>query len=137
MSISEHEQQALETIEDDLASTGPKLAAMLAIFTRLTAGEEMPRRERVRRVLAPPLATASSTADAGTEGRPARFRQVIPRLRRQSAWLVWVIAAVALIAWMLTFDHGAGKGACLAARTAACRQVSAPAGPGGPGHGGL
>lgn len=49
MSISEHERQGLETIENDLATTGPELAAMLAIFARLTAGEEMPVRERVRR----------------------------------------------------------------------------------------
>jgi Sugar (and other) transporter len=49
MSNSDHEQQVLESIEGDLASTGPKLASMLAIFARLTAGEEMPVREKLWR----------------------------------------------------------------------------------------
>ena len=42
MSLSERDQQALDGIEDGLAGSTPKLAAMLATFTRLTAGEEMP-----------------------------------------------------------------------------------------------
>ena len=42
MSLSERDQQALDGIEDGLAGSTPKLAAMLATFTRLTVGEEMP-----------------------------------------------------------------------------------------------
>ena len=49
MSISERERQALESIEDGLVRSAPKLASMLAIFTRLTASEKMSARTPVRR----------------------------------------------------------------------------------------
>ena len=42
MSLSARDQQALDGIEDGLAGSTPKLAAMLATFTRLTSGEEIP-----------------------------------------------------------------------------------------------
>ena len=48
MSLSASEQQALDSIEATLTSSDPKLASLLAIFTRLASGEEMPVRERVR-----------------------------------------------------------------------------------------
>src|SRR5689334_10985445 len=54
MSISEREQQALDFIEEDLAGSGAALAAKLAVFTRRTAGETMPRRESVRCSVGPP-----------------------------------------------------------------------------------
>ena len=38
MSISEHEQQTLGFIEEELAGSVPELAAKLAVFTRLTLG---------------------------------------------------------------------------------------------------
>lgn len=46
MSISEREQTVLASIENDLAGSSPELTSMLTIFSRLTAGEEMPVRER-------------------------------------------------------------------------------------------
>ena len=48
MSLNASEQQALDSIEATLTSSDPKLASLLAIFTRLASGEEMPVRERVR-----------------------------------------------------------------------------------------
>jgi len=45
MSLSAREQQTLEDIEDGLAGSDPGLAARMAMFTRLTAGDEMPARE--------------------------------------------------------------------------------------------
>lgn len=136
MSISEHEQQVLETIENDLASTGPKLASMLAIFTRLTAGEEMPVRERARRVFDLPPAPSRGVPGADAAGRSARPHRTMPRLRRRSAWLAWLVVAIAVMAWTLTFGHGATEGACPGTRTAACHQVPAPTGPSGPANGG-
>jgi len=56
MSISEREQQALDLIEEDLAGSGAELAAKLAVFARLTAGEAMPPRESVRCSACPPRA---------------------------------------------------------------------------------
>ena len=49
MSISERERQTLESIENGLVRSAPKLASMMAIFTRLTASEKMPARRPVRR----------------------------------------------------------------------------------------
>src|SRR5262249_495098 len=56
MSISPKEQQALASIEDGLAGSDPKLASLLATFTRLASDEEMPVREKIRatRHRAPP-----------------------------------------------------------------------------------
>lgn len=68
MSISEREQQALDFIEEDLAGSGAELAAKLAVFTRLTAGETMPPRESVRCSASPPragLVRAGAGAAAG------------------------------------------------------------------------
>jgi hypothetical protein len=130
MSIEKHEQQVLESIERDLARTGPKLAAMLAMFARLTAGEEMPVRGRSRRAFGAPPAAAVE-AGANVSGRLTRLRRVMPQLRVQSAWLVWLLITVALITSALVLDRGGGKSACPAPRTAAlCRQVntSAPVG---------
>ena len=54
MNISEREQQALVSIEEDLAGSVPELAAKLAVFTRLAAGgacapSRTARRRRGRR----------------------------------------------------------------------------------------
>jgi hypothetical protein len=48
MSLSAREQQALDSIENGLSGTDPKLALLLATFARLTAGEEMPVPEKIR-----------------------------------------------------------------------------------------
>ena len=48
MSLTEPEPQALGFIADGLAGADPRLASMLAIFSRLAAGEEMPAREKTR-----------------------------------------------------------------------------------------
>lgn len=132
MSISEHERRALESIESDLASTGPKLAAMLTIFVRLTTGEEMPAREQVRRPCGVPGAAAMpGAAQAGRLTGPRGIRRTL--LRKQPVWLVWLAwpaVAITLITWALIFAHGAGGPACPVARTAACQQAPASAGPG-------
>lgn len=46
--ISADDRQALDRIEEGLAASSPRLAAMLATFARLNAGERMPARERIR-----------------------------------------------------------------------------------------
>lgn len=123
MSISEREQHALESIEDDLARTGPKLASMLAMFARLTAGEEMPPRERVRRaVVAPAGATGAHARATGRAGR----RPVRPRLGRLPAWVLFFAIAIALIVATAVIRSSAGRSTCMPVRAAACRQAPAP-----------
>ena len=48
MGLSVREQQALRSIEGGLTVPAPWLASRLAMFTRLTAGEAFPARERIR-----------------------------------------------------------------------------------------
>jgi hypothetical protein len=47
MSVSAAQQRVLEGIADGLRRTEPKLAAMYAMFTRLSGNEEPPSRERL------------------------------------------------------------------------------------------
>ena len=56
MSCTEAETRARGSIADGLAGADPRLASMLAIFSRLAAGEEMPARRYPRRGVAFPHA---------------------------------------------------------------------------------
>ena len=56
MRCTEAETRALGSIADGLAGSDPRLASMLAIFSRLAAGEEMPARRYPRRGVAFPHA---------------------------------------------------------------------------------
>ena len=48
MSLDAHDRRDLDAIERRLSGSDPELALLLATFTRLTADEEMPVRERIR-----------------------------------------------------------------------------------------
>lgn len=127
VSISEQEQQVLDSMEDELASSGAKLALMLATFARLTAGEDMPTWESIRRPVEAPSA-GGGVGPRAEEPSPRRItRRLTGRIARRMLWLVVVVALMALT---LVFDHGAGMGVCTVSRTAACAQVPAPI----PGH---
>jgi hypothetical protein len=112
-SLSTGEQQALDSIKDDLASCDPALAARLTIFTRLASGEEMPAREKVH---------ASSR-------RVARRSRPEPRLTRrphrrlgsqQAVMLLWLVITVALIATALASSHGGSQGTCARSWATSC-----------------
>ena len=124
MSISERERQTLESIENGLVRSAPKLASMLAIFTRLTASEKMPARRPVRR--ASSLRTgAGFTAGQPSPGRPRRIR-----LGQAAGRLLWLAIAVALLALVVFLGHGTGHAACTAMRAGAtCQHAPAPARP--------
>jgi hypothetical protein len=89
MSLTEPETQALGSIADGLAGADPRLASMLAIFSRLAADEEMPAREKTR-------------VRRGRPARPRRARRY-PRRgtarlqgRRRYARLGWPLAMLVL-----------------------------------------
>jgi hypothetical protein len=129
MSISEREQRALVSIEEDLAGSVPELAAKLAVFTRLAAGEAMPPRERVWR---PARVSPASPATASASRGSAR---AWPRLRRRTVWrLVALVVTLAFLALAFVGSHGASHGICAVTGTTACRQAPAPP-PGRPGAG--
>lgn len=96
MSISGREWQTLQSIEHGLARSAPKLASMLAIFTRLTVGERMPARKPVRRA-------ASRIARPRDPGRGWRLQ--LGRTARR--WL-WLAAVLALVALTVVLNHGTG-----------------------------
>ena len=125
MSISERERQTLESIENGLVRSAPKLASMLAIFTRLTANEKMPARRPVRRA-------SSLRAGAGfTAGPPSPERPRPTRLGQAARRWLWLAIAVALLALTVILGHGTGRAACTAATrvAATCHHVPAPARP--------
>ena len=128
MSISEREQQALVSIEEDLAGSVPELAAKLAVFTRLTAGEAMPPREGVWR---PARTSPASPATASASPGSAR---AWPRLRRRTVWLMAMVAVLAILALAFAASHGASRDICTATGAAACHQAPAHP-PGRPGAG--
>lgn len=121
MSISEREQETLDSIGDGLVRSAPKLASMLAIFSRLTADEQMPVREQVRRAARGLGTNAAAAAGLMSPGRI--------RLGLVGRWL-WLVAAVALVALTLAMSHGTASNACPVSSIAACRQAPAPAHPG-------
>ncbi len=114
MSLSTHDQQALDAIEDRLTGGAPELAALLATFTRLVSGEEMPARERIR----PPGRQA-----AGHIGRRLRWggQVLLHRLgRKRTMLLVWLTVAISLITVALMLNRSAGRGGCTAPWQAVC-----------------
>ena len=88
MGLSVREQQALRSIEGGLALSAPRLASRLAVFTRLTAGEAFPARERIQ---------------ACWFSRDCRWSLVWP--------VLWLVISVTLIAVGLAVGHdGDGVG---------------------------
>jgi len=110
MSLSEREQQALQSIEDRLADADPRLASMLAAFTRLTEGEAPPTREN------------AGTAPGSRPHRSVPSLRVRPRW--QHAWaLLWLGTVAALIALALVLGQGSGGVACAPLTIACARQA--------------
>jgi hypothetical protein len=96
--LSARDQQALDAIEDALASSDPGLTSMLAQFSRLAPGEGMPVRERIR--------------DQRWHPAPARSRS-----RWHPGWVfksvaLWLAITVALVVAALAARHAGGSGSC-------------------------
>jgi hypothetical protein len=112
-SLSTWEQQALDSIKDDLASCDPALAGRLAIFSRLASGEEMPAREKVQ--------AGSRRVARRSRPEPRRTRRPYRRLGlQQAAMLLWLVITVALIAIGLASNHGGSQGTCARSWATSC-----------------
>lgn len=99
MGFSEREQRALDSIEDGLVGSDPKLASLLAIFSRLTAGEALPAGEKIW----------------VHSHRP----------HQELCWqlagpLLWLVVSIALIAVALTVGNSGDSGACWTWAASAC-----------------
>lgn len=107
MSLSAWEQQALDSIKNRLAGSDPELATMLATFTRLTTGEEMPVAEEI---------TAGSR-----QANRRSVRRFHPRLDPQWAALsLWLLITIALISIALALTSGPVRGTCTESWAATC-----------------
>ena len=97
MSLSAHDQQALDGIAHGLAHSDPALASLLATFNRLTSAEAMPGSEKI-------LVARRDPA--------VRARRLYARLGfERVALIVWLVLGIVLVAVALTVGHGtAGRG---------------------------
>lgn len=100
MSLSEREQRALDSIEDQLAGSSPKLASLLATFTRLAADEAPPAREKL------PTDCGRRCGRRRSQGGGARRtvrRHHRLRLEMLTA-LIWLVLSLAMISVALTLN---------------------------------
>ena len=112
-SLSTWEQQALDSIKDDLASCDPALVARLTIFTRLASGEEMPAREKFQ--------AGSRRAVRRSRPEPGLTRRRYRRLGLpQAVMLLWLVITVALIATAVASSHGGSQGTCARSWATSC-----------------
>jgi hypothetical protein len=98
------EHQALNSIQSMLGHTDPKLASLLATFSRLAWSEEMPAHERVRSPLRHPPHRRSSRRRRGKALHHDRGLQV-------AAVLIWLVTSVTLITVAAILSSG-GPAAC-------------------------
>src|SRR5215472_3464578 len=128
MSLNQLETQALGSIADGLAGADPRLASMLAIFSRLAAGEEMPARQKTR-VRCGWLATHRLRRARRYPRRAIAFphpRRRYPRLGWQPARLVLgAVISAALLAAALALT-ASGPKTCARPRGPACPSPSIP-----------
>jgi hypothetical protein len=106
MSLSAHEQQALDGIAAGLAHSDPRLASLLATFSKLASGEEMPAREKVR------VARWNTLTCTHRMYQRVGFKRV--------ALVLWLVIGIVLVLVALAVSHGAtGKG-CARSWPTAC-----------------
>ena len=122
MSLSAWEQQALDSISDGLTGSDPGLVALLASFTELASGEEMPPREKIRtgsrRAICRPRRRRHPRR--GPAGRNARTAWQFLGFQ-WTALLLWVAITAGLIAVGLALGRGGGQaGTCTVAWPVVC-----------------
>lgn len=129
MSLSAREQHALDSIETALTGSDPDLAVLLATFGRLTSGEEMPGREKIRgrRRWHRPRGRA-------WRRRLGRMWGLVRRLWRRLGWprtglLLWIVVSIGLIMLAPMINRNSQR-VCPPAWAAACARL-VPAHPGG------
>jgi hypothetical protein len=99
MSPAGWEHQALESIQGALGHTDPKLASLLATFTRLASSEQMPAHEKIRSPLRHPPHRRRRRSRRGKA--PYRHRSPQP-----AVILAWLITSIAMIAVAVILSRG-------------------------------
>jgi hypothetical protein len=117
MSLSAWEQQALDSIRDGLADSDPGLAALMAAFTRLESGEEMPAGEEI------PAGSRRAARRPRCNGR--HVRRVCRHLGfRRAALLLWLLVTAGLVAVAVMLSGGASTGTCTESWAAICSHAA-------------
>ena len=93
------EHQALDSIQNALDHTDPKLASLLAMFTRLASREEMPAHEMVRSPLRHPPYRRRPRPRKGKAPHHHRSPQ-------RAVILAWLITSIAVITVAVILSHG-------------------------------
>jgi len=110
MSLSAWEQQALNSIKEDLVGSDPELATLLATFTELASGEEMPVRENIRViphwVLRRPRRKRQRHRGRDLAAGVRRF------LRLRYALVLCLLVTAVLISVAVTLSRGGGHVSC-------------------------
>ena len=110
MSPDSWERRALDSIRDGLARSDPRLAALLATFTRLASGEAMPVRDELR---ARPLRAIRRSRRKRRHPRRGPVRGFSRRLGGERiALLLWLLITVGLITTGLTLSRSGSQSAC-------------------------
>jgi len=99
MSPAGWEHQVLDSIQGALGHADPKLAALLATFTRLASSEQMPAHEKVRSPLRHPPRRRRSRPRRGKA--PYRHRSLQP-----AVILAWLITSIAMITVAVILSRG-------------------------------
>jgi len=135
MSLSAREQQALNSIGEGLAGSDPELATLLASFSELASGEEMPVRENIQ--MNPPWVIRRPRRKRrhrhwNKTGRVHRFQ------RPRYAVALWLLITAVLIGVAVTLSHADGHvpcqefspGSCAHPAPASSPPASSPSAPG-------
>jgi hypothetical protein len=124
MSLSAWEQQALDSIRAGLAGSDPQLATMLAAFTELASGEDMPARENLR---PSPLRSIRSQRRKRLRLRlRPDLHPAYRRLRLHWALLLWLVVTAAIIGTGFILSRSGNPAPCPAAWPVSCpRQAPA------------
>jgi Protein of unknown function (DUF3040) len=125
VSLSAWEQQALDSIKDELAGSDPGLAALLTTFTRLASSEAMPVRERIRPGSQRGFRSRRHRCQASACPPPARKHRRMEV--RWSVLLLCLLVTAGMITAALVLSHG-GKpvtGSCTGSWPTICA-YSAP-----------
>jgi hypothetical protein len=138
VSMSAHDRNELGAIEEELAASEPKLAAMLSTFSRLAAGEAMPGRERIEAGQPPTVIQSAFGLAPRRPGPLRREASSSTRRHRLAGWVVvvWLAMSFALIAIAVALNQTGARASCTGSPVAGCgdhapaRGDHAPARPG-------
>lgn len=126
MSLSAWEQQILDSIGDVLSGSDPELAVLMATFSELASGEDMPVAEQV-----PPRPYLAAWLESYWRRRPLRGGMYRSKSRlgqvltvRWTVPLLWLLITVTLIATALAISSGTGQGPCPRSWLAACESTA-------------